>query len=256
MCFSLFILPDQIWSLQSCSVPVDNGRDYMLPVKSNEPLMKLILGTRSQNIEVMDPHPSIGRQQLVPQTRFSLLNLLQDVIFQHKGICMAYLYLHTGICMTYFIMQSGICHVYANLWSFILSLRERQVPKSLSYPRDIIHCADWHICAISISSEWYMSTICAPYLYLHTGICMTYYICRVVYVMYRVVYVIYMPRADLRFAALSRLAVAMKQSLSLRCDLLVNLLRITHRERLLCIIQLVARTPARGTLHCRTHSSV
>ena len=115
MCFSLFILPDQIWSLQSCSVPVDNGRDYMLPVKSNEPLMKLILGTRSQNIEVMDPHPSIGRQQLVPQTRFSLLNLLQDVFFQHKGICMAYLYLHTGICMTYFIMQSGICHVYATL---------------------------------------------------------------------------------------------------------------------------------------------
>ena len=130
------------------------------------------------------------------------------------------------------------------------------LPKSLSYPRDIIHCAEWHICAISISSEWYMSTICAPYLYMHTGICMTYYICGVVYVMYRVVYVIYMPRADLRFAALSRLAVAMKQSLSLRCDLLVNLLRITHRERLLCIIQLVARTPARGTLHCRTHSSV
>jgi hypothetical protein len=50
----------------------------MLPVKSSEPLMKLILGTRSQNIEVMDPHPSIGRKELVQQTRFSLLNLLQD----------------------------------------------------------------------------------------------------------------------------------------------------------------------------------
>ena len=74
----MFVLPDQIWSLQSRRVPVDNGRDYMLPVKSNEPLMKLILGTRSQNIEVMDPHPSIGRKELVPQTRFSLLNLLQD----------------------------------------------------------------------------------------------------------------------------------------------------------------------------------
>ena len=51
----------------------------------------------------------------------------------------------------------------------------------------------------------------------------------------RVVYVMHMPRADLRFAALSRLPVAMKQSFSLRCDLLVNLLRITRGERLLCI---------------------
>ena len=110
--------------------------------------------------------------------------------------------------------------------------------------------------ALTISSEWYISTICATYLYLHTGICMTYYICRMVYVTYRVVYVIHMPRADLRFAALSQLPVAMKQSFSLRCDLLVNLLRITRGERLLCIIQLVTRTPAGGTLHCRTHSSM
>jgi hypothetical protein len=48
-------------------VPVDNGRDYMFPVKSYEPLMQLILGTLSQNIKVMDPNPSIGRKELVQQ---------------------------------------------------------------------------------------------------------------------------------------------------------------------------------------------
>jgi hypothetical protein len=44
----------------------------MFPVKSYEPLMQLILGTLSQNIEVMDPHPSIGRKELVPLTLFSI----------------------------------------------------------------------------------------------------------------------------------------------------------------------------------------
>ncbi len=78
VCFSMFVQLDQIWSLQSCRVPVDNGRDNMLPVESNEPLMQLILGTLSKNMEVMDPHPSIGRKELVPQTRFSILNLYQD----------------------------------------------------------------------------------------------------------------------------------------------------------------------------------
>ena len=114
VCFSVFVLPDQIWSFQSCCVPVDNCRDYMLPVKSNKPLMQLILGTRSQNIEVMDPHPSIGRKELVQQTRFSLLNLLQDdwlfhstdytmynIFVQHKGICMAYGILHSSIYLQY-----------------------------------------------------------------------------------------------------------------------------------------------------------
>ena len=72
VCFSFFVFLDQIWSLQSCHVPVDNGRYYMFPVKSYEPLMQLILGTLSQNIEVMDPHPSIGRKELVPRTLFSL----------------------------------------------------------------------------------------------------------------------------------------------------------------------------------------
>ena len=65
--FSFFVLLDQIWLLQSCRVPVDNGRDYMFPVKSYEPLMQLILGTLSQNIKVMDPNPSIGRKELVQQ---------------------------------------------------------------------------------------------------------------------------------------------------------------------------------------------
>ena len=90
----MFVFPDQIWSLQSCRVLVDNDRDYMLPVKSNEPLMKLILGTRSQNIEVMDPHPSIGRKELVPQTRFNLLNLLQD------ELVILFYRLHYVVCIT------------------------------------------------------------------------------------------------------------------------------------------------------------
>ena len=29
-------------------------------------------------MEVMDPHPSIGREELVPQMRFSILSLYQD----------------------------------------------------------------------------------------------------------------------------------------------------------------------------------
>jgi hypothetical protein len=74
----MFVQHEQIWSLQSCPVLVDNGRDNMLPVKSYEPLMQLILGTLSQNMEVMDPHPSIGRKELVQQTLFSILNLYQD----------------------------------------------------------------------------------------------------------------------------------------------------------------------------------
>ena len=77
----MFVQLDQIWSLQSCRVPVDSGRDNMLPVKSYEPLMQLILGTLSQNMELMDPHPSIGTRkkelQVVPQTRFNILNLYQ-----------------------------------------------------------------------------------------------------------------------------------------------------------------------------------
>ena len=34
VCFSFFVFLDQIWLLQSCQVPVDNGRYYMFPVKS------------------------------------------------------------------------------------------------------------------------------------------------------------------------------------------------------------------------------
>ena len=100
----------------------------------------------------------------------------------------------------------------------------------------------WYMYDIFNSAEWYMSCICHSVVF-HMKFP-------------RVVYVMHMPRADLRFAALSRLPVTMKQSFSLRCDLLVNLLRITRGERFLCIIQLVTRTPAGGTLHCRTHSSM
>jgi hypothetical protein len=74
----MFVQLDQILLLQSCRVSVDNGRDNKLPVKSYEPLTQLILGTLSQNMEVMDPHPSIGRKELVQQTQFSILNLYQD----------------------------------------------------------------------------------------------------------------------------------------------------------------------------------
>ena len=68
----------QVAAEQRQHVSVDNGRDSMVPVQSNKPLMQFILGTQSQNIKVCYQHPSIGRKQLVSQARLSVLHLNQE----------------------------------------------------------------------------------------------------------------------------------------------------------------------------------
>ena len=67
MLFAVFVQRNQIWPLQSLGVTVHYGRNNVFTVKSNKPLMKLILWTRSQNIEIQNFHPCVRREKLVSQ---------------------------------------------------------------------------------------------------------------------------------------------------------------------------------------------
>ena len=66
---------NQIWPLQNLCVTVYDGWNDVLAVKSNKPLMKLILGTGGQNIKVQNLHPRVWRKQFVPQLSLDITNL-------------------------------------------------------------------------------------------------------------------------------------------------------------------------------------
>ena len=70
------------------------------------------------------------------------------------------------------------------------------------------------------------------------------------------IYHAYTNSTDMLFAALLGLPVVMQQLFALRHCFLIHLPCITQRENLVCIIQLVTRTPAGGALHSQTHGSV
>ena len=78
MLLAVFVQRNQIWPLQSLGVTVHYGRNNVFTVKSNKPLMKLILWTGSQYIKIKNFHPSVRREKLVSQ------------------LCLCCTYLHTA----------------------------------------------------------------------------------------------------------------------------------------------------------------
>ena len=59
---------------------MDDGWNDVLTVKSDKPLMKLILGAGGQNIEVQNLHPSVRWKQLVSQISLHVVNLWTHII--------------------------------------------------------------------------------------------------------------------------------------------------------------------------------
>jgi hypothetical protein len=77
---AVLIHVNQIWSLQNLCVAVDDGWNDVLTVKSDKPLMKLILGAGGQNIELQNLHPSVRWKQLVSQLSLHFVNLWTQII--------------------------------------------------------------------------------------------------------------------------------------------------------------------------------
>ena len=71
MLLAVLVHRNQIWPLQSLGVTVHYGRNNVFTVKSNNPLMKLILGTGSQHIEIQNFHPRVRLEELVSQLSLS-----------------------------------------------------------------------------------------------------------------------------------------------------------------------------------------